>query len=165
MTGVQTCALPIYLYFQKFEFNASIYYLVRWAGYQIYGYNIIATAGLIMGVVVCVLILLLAYFEKRSDMISLPVLMLFSLSIYFMFATVVHPWYIATLVFLSVFTKYRYAIAWSFLVILSYSAYQTETYTENYLLIAIEYGLVFGWMLYEIRQSFRKDVRFPVRDN
>src|SRR5690606_7832413 len=33
------------LYLQKFEFNASIYYLVRWIGFQFSGFNIIQTAG------------------------------------------------------------------------------------------------------------------------
>src|SRR5690606_35260493 len=30
------------LYFQRFEFNASVYYLLRWLGIQLTGYNQIA---------------------------------------------------------------------------------------------------------------------------
>jgi hypothetical protein len=43
---------------------------------------------------------------------------------------------------LASFTRYRYALAWSGLVFLSYSAYQTDAYLENYWLITIEYVVV-----------------------
>ena len=39
------------LYFRTFEFNASIYYIVRWFGYQQVGYNIIQKAGPIMSII------------------------------------------------------------------------------------------------------------------
>ena len=33
------------LYFRKFEFNASVYYVARWIGFQDVGYNLIAEIG------------------------------------------------------------------------------------------------------------------------
>ena len=39
------------LYFRTFEFNASIYYLVRWFGFKNVGYNIIQTAGPILSII------------------------------------------------------------------------------------------------------------------
>lgn len=41
---VQNFSDSLGLYFQTFEFNASLYYLVRWAGEQLAGYNIVQSA-------------------------------------------------------------------------------------------------------------------------
>ena len=40
------------LYFQKFEFNASVYYLIRAAGYWLEGYNIISGAGFVLFILI-----------------------------------------------------------------------------------------------------------------
>ncbi|MEM8896494.1 MAG: hypothetical protein AAGC85_00250, partial [Bacteroidota bacterium] len=42
----------IELYFQRFEFNASVYYILRWIGFQYKGYNMIATFGKILPMIV-----------------------------------------------------------------------------------------------------------------
>lgn len=52
------------LYFQKFEFNASIYYLARWIGFQTIGWNMIAVIGPALAVCTPVLIFLMAGLEK-----------------------------------------------------------------------------------------------------
>jgi len=51
---------------------------------------------------------------------------------------------------LSIFTKYRFPLVWSFTIILSYSFYRNEAFINNYYLISIEYILVFGFMIWEI---------------
>ena len=50
------------LWFQKFEFNASLYYVVRWVGFQVKGYNIIATAGKILPLIAVVGLFALSFF-------------------------------------------------------------------------------------------------------
>ncbi|MCH8319142.1 MAG: hypothetical protein IIA88_11730, partial [Bacteroidetes bacterium] len=153
------------LYFQKFEFNASIYYIVRWIGYQFVGYNIITQAGIALAATTAVLIGFITYFERITSLAAklnkpgknLPQTMLWVLACYFLLATTVHPWYITTLVALSVFSKYRFAIIWSALIPLTYMTYQTIPYQENLYLIMAAYLVVFGWMIYEIRfQTLKK---------
>ena len=161
---VMNLSSSIDLYFQKFEFNASIYYVVRWIGFKIYGYNIIATAGVILSSFTFLFIIWLAIKEKRGCWEKLPQSMLFALSIYFIFATIVHPWYITTLIALSVFTKFKYAIVWSCFIVLSYITYETEAYNENLLLVLIEYLAVFGWFAYEWRKSSLRTASMPAVD-
>ena len=61
-----------------------------------------------------------------------------------------HPWYLATLILLSVFTKYRFPIVWSLVIILSYAAYANEIYKENLVLVSIEYLIVYGFLIWEL---------------
>jgi hypothetical protein len=151
------------LYFQKFEFNASVYYLIREAGFWLKGYNVIGTAGPFLSLFSLLVMLLLAFQPARFRSLVKPAYqeaalftwLLFTLSIYYFSATTVHPWYLTTLVAISVLTPYRFPLVWSALVPLTYFAYRTSEYQESGWLVALEYGFVFGWMIYEIRENRR----------
>jgi hypothetical protein len=138
------------LYFQTFEFNASLYYVIRCIGYQFAGYNIIATLGTALAIVAFITIVTIAVTEKTVTWLSLFQAMLMCLTAYFLLATTVHPWYITSLALMSVFTSYRYPIVWSVVIILSYAAYRTVPYSENLWLIAVEYMVVLSYMGYEL---------------
>lgn len=146
---INNLSSSITLYFQRFEFNTSTYYILRWIGCQIMGYNAIATIGIILGSVTFISIMLLTFFEKGPDNKNIPQTMLFALTIYFLLANIVHPWYITSLVALSVLSSWRYSIIWSGVVFLSYYAYKSIPYQESIWLITLEYTLVGGYYLYE----------------
>jgi hypothetical protein len=158
---ISNFSASIGLWFQKFEFNASIYYLVRWVGFQVKGYNIIETAGKVLPVIVILILGGLAIFRKNNSAQRLITIMLLGVSVYFFFSTTVHPWYIATPLLLSVFTRYRFAVTWSFMVILSYFAYSDAVFRENLWLVALEYIVVIGMFIYEISNE-KKEI-FEVR--
>ena len=103
------------LYFKTFEFNASLYYLIRELGISILGYNPIQTVGPILSKIAIGIMLLLQLRKKKLEGKPFFEVMLFSLLAYYLFASIVHPWYVGMLVFFSVFTSYRFAILWSFL--------------------------------------------------
>ena len=200
------------LYFQKFEFNASIYYLVRWYGFEKYGYNIIQTAGIKLAKWTFVGILTLAFWrkgwftalkngvekwafviknkqtatfkalfslesakntlqqgktlflslfqkEKPSDLPSIFWQFLFALTIYFAFANIVHPWYVSSLVALCIFTSFRFPILWSGLILLTYYTYLTDAYTENLYLVAIEYIVVYTYLIWELIKKYSQQKR------
>ena len=149
-TFITNFSATIGLWFQSFEFNASVYYIIRWIGFQTIGWNIIATVGLILTIVVFICVVLLSLFRKYNTTQNLIIGMLLAVSIYFLLATTVHPWYIATPLLLCVFTNYRYAVLWSFMICFSYSAYRPEGFEENLLLVAIQYSVVICVALWEL---------------
>ncbi len=156
---LQSMSQSITLYFNKFEFNASIYYLVREYGFWRYGYNIIQTVGWKLGLIATVLILLLSFWrglkwDSATEPTAIKALLadwLWVLSIYFMFATVVHPWYITTLLVVSIFTSYRYPVIWTGLIFLTYAGYTQNSYIENLWLIGFEYLVLIGYLIIELK--------------
>lgn len=138
------------LWFQNFEFNASLYYIAREIGFLFRGYNEIAIIGKFTAIIVFVFVLGMAVIKKNSSMIQLITSMLFALSFYYFTASTVHPWYIATLVILCIFTKYKFPLVWSFAIILSYLAYANNETSENFWVITFEYTIVYGIFIWEV---------------
>ncbi len=147
-------------YFSKFEFNASIYYIVRAWGNWHYGYNIIGSAGWKLGLISFIFIMILSIrpwwqrilqdassAEKNALLVET---LLFVLLTYFLFTTTLHPWYITTLIAISVFTGFRFSILWSALIFLTYAGYSREAFVENLWFTGLEYTAVLGYLAYEI---------------
>lgn len=139
------------LYFRKFEFNASIYYLMRWLRHLQLGYNDIARVGPALSVTAGGLILWLAWRDRRTDWASLPQNAMWALACYLGLATTVHPWYVTTLVAWAVLTPWRFPMAWSGMVVLSYHAYAATPVQENPWLVGLEYAVVAAWLWGEWR--------------
>ncbi len=139
------------LYFSNFEFNASVYYLIRGIGYGITGYNIIAFAGSALAVLTLIAIFTLALKDKVFSMSaeSWTHFAQWAWLIFLLLATTVHPWYACVLVAFAVLTGYRFAIVWSALLILSYHVYQDSSYTENLWWVALSYALFFVVLFFE----------------
>jgi len=143
------------LWFRNFEFNASVYYISREIGYLFRGYNEIAIIGKIIPVLTILFVGFITFFRKNVTPKQLITALLFGLSFYYFTATTMHPWYLATLILLSAFTKYRFPMVWSVTIILSYSAYSNEVFKENLLLVGLEYILVYGFLVWEL--FFKKE--------
>ncbi|MCR8666705.1 mannosyltransferase [Aestuariibaculum sp. M13] len=147
---VNNYAQTVGLWFQRFEFNASLYYIARAIGYRFRGYNEIGVIGTFIPVLVILFILILTCFRNNKSIQQLIISMLFALSFYLFTATTVHPWYIATLLILSVFTNYKFPLVWSFVIILSYLAYANTNNVENLWIIALEYLIVYTVFIWEV---------------
>ncbi len=137
------------LYVNRFEFNASIWYVIRWFGYQDRGWNIIREVGPQLSQVAAVLILLGALLERNAKAENWPGAILFSLVTYFLLSLIVHPWYITTLVALAPLTGQRFPLIWSLWLPWTYLAYRSDPVEESMWLIMIEYGSVLLWMAIE----------------
>ncbi len=138
------------LYFRKFEFNASVYYVLRWLGFRLAGYNLIGILGPLLSLAMFAAVCMLAFTKKIASVRRLAGFMATALAIYLFMATTVHPWYLTTLLALTVMSNFRFAVAWSGLAILTYAAYRTSTYQESLTLVALEYGIVTIWLVIEL---------------
>ena len=145
------------LWFKNFEFNASIYYILREIGYSFRGWNEIAIIGKIVSGLSILFIGLITFYRENKSPQQLSAAMLIGISFYYFTATTIHPWYIATPVLLCVFTKYRYPVIWSIAIILSYQAYANIPWKENLYIIALEYLIVYGYLIWEISKSRKRD--------
>lgn len=141
------------LWFGNFEFNGSVYYLVRYVGYEVTGYNIIQTAGKILPLITVLIILILSFKRKNERPEILLSSIVFAFFTYLLFSTTVHPWYLTIPLLFSVFTRYRFMLVWSFTIFLSYFAYSNESFTESTWLIAVEYAAVLAYFLWEMFKS------------
>ena len=138
------------LYFQKFEFNGSLYYFFRWIGFQVKGYNIIGTLGPVLALSALTGIILITLLEAKTDWSKLFERMLFAVCCYLFCSATVHPWYVAMPIVFCVFTRFRFPILWSGLIFLTYINYSYGDYFENLWVVGIEYILVFGYLIYEL---------------
>ncbi len=137
------------LYFSKFEFNASIYYLIRQVGFWIKGYNIIEMVGRYLALSVVLFIAFMCLWQHYRQL-SIWQAMLWVWFFYLLMATIVHPWYLAPLLVISVFTRFRFVVLWSFLIFFTYINYQADGYKENLWVVALEYVAVLVFLFYEL---------------
>ena len=140
----------IELWFTTFEFNGSIYNIIRAIGYEVKGYNIIRELGKVTPFITIGLVLVFTFLRSNRELKSVLKNMLFLLSCYFFIATTVHPWYIINLVILGVLAGYIYPILWSLTVFWSYSAYGLEGFKEKWVWTLTAYLLVYTCFVYEI---------------
>ncbi|SDS36170.1 hypothetical protein SAMN05216503_2815 [Polaribacter sp. KT25b] len=140
------------LWFRNFEYNASFYYLFREIGYLFRGWNEIGIIGKITPILTILFLLIITFFRKNKSEIQLITALLFGLCFYYFTASTVHPWYLATPIILSVFTKYKFPIVWSLVVVLSYQAYSNLPWKENLWFVTIEYITVFSFLIYEMKK-------------
>lgn len=140
------------LWFSNFEFNAGLYNGIKQIAVMLgeKPWELIKTYGKITPFLIFFAVMLVTFLRSNQKISVLITSMLWILTLYYLVAATVHPWYIIFLVLLSVFTEYRFALIWSLVVVLSYFAYSNPDFKENLWLLAIEYILVYVFLVYEI---------------
>jgi len=149
------------LYFQKFEFNGSIYYLGRWLGEIRKGYNIIQTLGPSLAMLTFTSVLFLAFRKRITSVQQLLSGCFWAFCIYLFLGTTIHPWYLSIPILLSVFLPFRFPIFWSFLIMLTYINYSQAIYDENLWIVALEYIVVIAILSWEVFTFFRGKMSHP----
>ncbi|MEO0474161.1 MAG: hypothetical protein AAF206_31420 [Bacteroidota bacterium] len=147
------------LYVSVFEFNASLWYVIREIAYLFVPYNIIRIAGPFISAATIIFILLFSFFQPKASLKNLASGMSWVFLIYFSLASIVHPWYGTTLVALSSLGRYRYAMFWSAFLPLSYVAYrQLPEVHEVLWLVALEYVVVLVVLIREWKNPLGQQI-------
>lgn len=160
---LQSLIRGIALYYERFEFNPSLWYLIRVLGFGGVGYNIIGSAGLILLVTAGILIFYLSL-KKANRMLQdfdIPDLMdtwILILCIYLIFSTTIHPWYITPLIAFCCLGHFKFPLLWSCLILFTYLGYTETGYQESPLILMIEYGSVFIFFAMEWKKYISRSV-------
>ncbi|MFZ1703434.1 MAG: hypothetical protein WAT79_03755 [Saprospiraceae bacterium] len=147
--GFFTLFESIDLYFQKFEFNASIYVILREIGLFLSGYNLIYYLGPFLGLLTIFGIFKVLKFYQHIgfNLVFKPMVLMYSL--YFILSTTIHPWYIIPILFFGSFTGFVYPVVWSYVVVLSYVHYSDFSPLIKQSMYIVEYVLLFGTMYWD----------------
>lgn len=151
------------LYFHKFMFNGSLFYVMNIFLHQFTGFEYnLHLLGDFTPFIVLFAVLLMAVLEKNKGWLALFKSVLFSLLIYYSIASIVHPWYVINLMVVALFTNYRFPYVWSALVLLSYVAYKGDGLVmESTALLIVEYVILSVVIGFELIREHRRKVDGP----
>lgn len=147
------------LYQSSFEFNASIYYFLRYLSSFWLDYNPIATLGPALNLLA--IIAMLGYAWKKSNPINLAEGFMGTYLIYLVLQTTVHPWYIIPVIGLSLLTPYYSVLLWSMLVVFSYTAYHTSITNESVFFLLVQYIPFLTFAIWEFYLRPQKHTQNP----
>ncbi len=140
------------LYFRNFEFNASIYALSMELASHWRPHYTAQFVGPILAITSLTVIVLVSLIRKADTWQDFMVTILFVLFIHLLFSSTVHPWYVINLLAISVFTRLRFPVVWSLMVVISYFMYGNDLYEVPWM-IALEYAVVLIYFVYELRSK------------
>lgn len=147
------------LWFSNFEFNAGLYglseWLAVWQGAK--PWLFIAEYGRVVPWVTAGVCLALALHPKMRQGRHWFSGALAVLALYYLITPVVHPWYLAFPLLVSLFTRWRFPLLWSALVLVSYTAYSGHEVAEKTAWLIVEYIAVIGLLCYELFK-YRGDI-------
>ena len=136
------------LYFGTFEFNGSVYYVLRGITQAFTGYNPIAYLAPTLAVLSFAIIITVSWKWRKASIFELALVVFI---IYYLLASTVHPWYLIPIVYLAIRTGRTYILIWSFAVIFSYSHYSGEI-GPKWIYIILEYTLLALGIILEARR-------------
>lgn len=140
------------LYQSTFEFNASIYYFLRFLNSFWLDYNPIQFLGPALNLIAVMVILLFTRFQARP--FDLAKGFVWTYICYLLFQTTVHPWYIIPMLGVSMLTNFKFPLLWSALIFLSYTAYNTSPVQETLAVMLVQYIPLLTFVFGNIRNEW-----------
>jgi len=140
-------------YVRVFEFNASVYYLLRALQRTFAPEHWQAVLGPSLAVTLLVLVPLLWWRFLVRDVADLLHAAFWIMTVNLCLATTVHPWYLAWAAFALFLFPYGFMAYWTGAVFLSYFAYAYRPVHEPTWVLLAEYMPMYGLMAWEIRRG------------
>lgn len=144
----------VQLYYQKFEFNGSIYTIVKHTAMYFIDHNPIAKVGPALGFV---FVSVIVYLATKHRKLKIEQMYFYVLGLVFfvhlLLSTTVHPWYLITPLLFSVFFPIRVIIVWSFCIFFSYIFYSELSNQIKTLFVVVEYSLIVLTLLVDKTKS------------
>lgn len=143
----------IHLYFSNFEFNASLFYVLKQFDFPHANMSKAKFWGRLLPLIAGIFIFFLSIHQKKNATAKLEPFFFSKaesiLWVYYLFALIVHPWYICFPLWFSVFSRKAYFPVWTFLIFPTYITYRQVPYQESLIWVAIEYSVVFLIFLFQ----------------
>ena len=140
---LQGFSKSIGLYFQAFEFNASLYYVAREIGFIEKGFNYISVIGPLLMVRFLSIYAIIFFVWRKISTQQLATLGMVLLSVFYALSTTVHPWYIINILPFALLANRVYVVVWAGIAFVSYNAYQHLVFNENIYWLVVEYITIF----------------------
>jgi alpha-1,6-mannosyltransferase len=138
------------LYFELFEFNASIHYLIRFLGRSLFHSSWDKVIGPYLGAILLVITGLIAWRFPVQDARALLHAGFWIMVADLCLATTVHPWYLSWAALAVPLFPYAFMVYWTGACFLSYIAYSYHPVYEPGWVLLVEYLPVYGLMVWEI---------------
>ncbi|NNC96111.1 MAG: DUF2029 domain-containing protein [Chitinophagales bacterium] len=152
VSDISSIQNSLFLYYDYFEFNASIYGIIKWLFSYMNLYDLFLELKILLPIITIVLILILQFLTKRSDLRSIGLVICFSWLIFFLFSTTIHPWYISMVVAAAVICNLKFPLIWSLLIFFTYMAYKFDPPYLPMAVIFTEYILLMIVIFIDIKR-------------
>lgn len=141
------------LYFNNFEFNSSVYFVVQWITEKRYSTSI----GGILSIFTIFILIYLAYLQEKNNWISFFKTLTLAFTTYYIFASTVHPWYLILPIGFSIFTSFTYTYIWGGMALFSYVYYAYPKMSEISLIYrCVSYIVLLIILIYELNIMYKK---------
>ena len=138
------------LYTRRFEFNASIYYVLLKLQKMLPEANIVGLYSYWLPLILATAVLSVNFVRRNYTLTERFFLALF---LYFVFSKVVHPWYITPLIALTPLVRWNFAILWSGMIGFTYLSYGGQAFEEQYWISFLSYAILFVFAYLEIKKK------------
>lgn len=134
----------IKLYYGRFEFNSPIFAFYLDYGYWKYGFHPIGSYARRLAFYGLLALILFCFYQlkKAGEWKVFFSRVAWATTIYYFFATTVHPWYLIFPLFFAIFSQNKLTIYWSFLVFLSYLFYDSKLKEYTDIIRILEYAIL-----------------------
>jgi alpha-1,6-mannosyltransferase len=145
---VQNTLSGILLFYSSLQFNASFYWLIKTITPAQFEPIVLHSFTVLGSALAFAMLTWQAWKHRASGTLVIINTTIYFFAAYFILASTVQPWYIGILAVGFVFMQQNWQWVWLAIVPLTYITYTSSPYIENGYVVALEYLLVIGLLVF-----------------